>query len=73
MGTITNAIEGGHKHGGRRGSSKKKGYRYRARYKTAAVPGKWFYQAVRQDVANMSQAEVDDLIQTILNGLEGRL
>ena len=73
VGYITNAIEGGHKHGGRRGSSKKKGYRYRARYKTAAVPGKWFYQAVRQDVANMSQAEVDDLIQTILNGLEGRL
>ena len=72
VGYITIAIEGGHKHGGRRGSSKK-GYRYRARYKTAAVPGKWFYQAVRQDVANMSQAEVDDLMQTILNGLEGRL
>ena len=72
VGYVTNAIEDGHRHGGRRGSSKK-GYRYRPRYKTAAVPGKWFYQAVRQDVANMSQAEVDDLMQTILNGLEGRL
>lgn len=72
VGYVTNAVEGGHRHGGRRGSSKK-GYRYRPRYKTAAVSGKWFYQAVRQDVANMSQAEVDDLIQAILNGLEGRL
>lgn len=72
VGYVTNSVEGGHRHGGRRGSSKK-GYRYRPRYKTAAVSGKWFYQAVRQDVANMSQSEVDDLIQAILNGLEGRL
>lgn len=72
VGYVTNSVEGGHRHGGRRGSSKK-GYRYRPRYKTAAVSGKWFYQAVRQDVANMSQSEVNDLIQAILNGLEGRL
>ena len=72
VGYITNAIEGGHKHGGKRGS-KKKGYRYRPRYHTAAVPGKWFYQAVRQDLAGMSQNEVNELMQKILDGLEGRL
>lgn len=72
VGHVTNSIEGGHKHGGHRGSSRK-GYRYRPRYKTAAVPGKWFYRTVRQDLANMDQGEVDALMQKILDGLEGRL
>ncbi len=35
VGYITNAIEGGHRHGGPRGGGK--GYRYRPRYQTAAV------------------------------------
>ena len=46
---------------------------YRPRYRKAAVPGKWFYQAVRQDVDEMGQEEVDALMELIVRGLEGLL
>lgn len=68
VGYVTNAIEGGHRHGGPRG-----GKGYRPRYRKAAVPGKWFYQAVRQDVDEMGQEEVDALMELIVRGLEGLL
>ena len=68
VGYVTNAIEGGHRHGGPRG-----GKGYRPRYRKAAVPGKWFYQAVRQDVDEMGQEEVDALMELIVRGLEGSL
>ena len=72
MGLITNAIEGGHRHGGPRESGKP-GYRHRSRIKVAAVPGRWMYQTVRQQLGNMGQAEMDELLQTIIDGLEGEL
>ena len=72
VGHITNAIEGGHKHGGPRGGSGPN-YRYRPRYHTPAVPGKYFYQSTRQDLETMTNDEIHILIQRIVNGLEGRL
>ena len=72
VGYITNAIEGGHKHGGPRGGSGRN-YRYRPRYHTPAVPGKYFYQSTRQDLAAMTDDEIQALIQRIVDGLEGRL
>ena len=39
----------------------------------AAVPGRWMYQTVRQQLGNMGQAEMDELLQTIIDGLEGEL
>ncbi len=50
-----------------------RGKGYRPRYRKAAVPGKWFYQAVRQDVDEMGQEEVDALMELIVRGLEGSL
>ena len=70
VGYVTNAIEGGHKHGGQRGSERL-GYRYRPRIKTAAVPGKHFYQKVRQILPNLAESEIRSLLQTIKEGLEG--
>ena len=72
VGLIANAIEGGHRHGGPRESGKP-GYRHRSRIKVAAVPGRWMYQTVRQQLGNMGQAEMDELLQTIIDGLEGEL
>ena len=70
VGYVTNAIEGGHRHGGPRGSERR-GYRYRPRIKTAAVPGKHFYQQVRQMVPGLAESEINSLLQTIKKGLEG--
>lgn len=72
VGLITNAIEGGHRHGGPRESGKP-GYRHRSRIQVAAVPGRWMYQTVREQLGNMGQAEMDELLQTIIDGLEGEL
>ena len=71
MGYITNAIEGGHQHGGPRGGGK--GYRYRPRYHTSAVPGRFFYEAARAALAGMGQEEADRLMQLIVDGLEANL
>lgn len=68
VGYITNAIEGGHKVSRPRG-----GKGYRSRVKVAAVPGRWFYDSVRQQVDGLSREEAEALMQTILDGLEGRL
>lgn len=72
VGYITNAIEGGHRHGGPRGSTKPD-YHYRPRFKTAAVPGRWFYAAVRQELPGMLQSEIQQLLDMIADGLEGNL
>lgn len=73
VGYITNAIEGGHQTGGQRPGPKADGYRYRPRYKKAAVPGRWFYDIVRRQMDGMSQDEMDELMKIIVDGLEGRL
>ena len=68
VGYITNAFEGGHKirkHQGGKG--------YRSRVNVAAVPGRWAYDAVRRQLAGMSQEDVDALMTLITDGLEGRL
>ena len=72
VGYITNAIEGGHRHGGPRGSTKPD-YHYRPRFKTAAVPGRWFYAAVRQELASLMEGEIQALAGEIKAGLEGGL
>ena len=72
VGYVTNAIEGGHRHGGRRGSTKP-GYRYRPRYHTPAVPGRWFYDQVRQELPDMAETEIRQLLDYIADGLEGQL
>lgn len=68
VGYITNAIEGGHKIRKPQG-----GKGYRPRIKVAAVPGRWSYDAVRRQLAGMSQEDVDALMTLITDGLEGRL
>lgn len=68
VGYITNAIEGGHKIRKPQG-----GKGYRSRVKVAAVPGRWAYDAVRRQLAGMSQEDVDALMALITDGLEGRL
>ena len=73
VGYITNAIEGGHRTAGRHSGTKSKGYRYRPRNKVAAVPGKWFYADVRERLDALTQDDLRKLMQTILDGLEGRL
>lgn len=68
VGYITNAFEGGHKirkHQGGKG--------YRSRVNVAAVSGRWSYDAVRRQLAGMSQEDVDALMTLITDGLEGRL
>lgn len=68
VGYITNAFEDGHKirkHQGGKG--------YRSRVNVAAVPGRWSYDAVRRQLAGMSQEDVDALMTLITDGLEGRL
>ena len=68
VGYVTNAFEGGHKirkHQGGKG--------YRSRVNVAAVPGRWAYDAVRRQLAGMSQEDVDALMTLIKDGLEGRL
>ena len=73
VGYITNSIEGGHRTGGQRPGPKADGYRYRPRYKKAAVPGRWFYEQARQDAERILQGEEEKLEKTIVDGLEGRL
>lgn len=73
VGYITNSIEGGHRTGGQRPGPKADGYRYRPRYKKAAVPGRWLYDIVRRQMDGMSQDEMDELMKIIVDGLEGRL
>lgn len=67
-GYVTNAIEGGHRVPPKRGSARE-GYRYRPRGKVAAVPGKWFYDAVRQRLPAVAEREA----QALLAELEARL
>ena len=66
VGYITNAIEGGHRVAGPRG-----GKGYRSRVHVAAVPGRWFYDAVRQELPDMAEADVRALTELIVDGLEG--
>ena len=73
MGYVTNSVEGGHRTGGQRPGPKANGYRYRPRYKKAAVPGRWFYEQARQDAERILQGEEEKLEKTIVDGLEGRL
>lgn len=68
VGHISKAVEGGHKIRKPQG-----GKGYRPRIKVAAVPGRWSYDAVRWQLAGMSQEDVDALMMLITNGLEGRL
>ena len=73
VGYVTNSVEGGHRTGGQRPGPKADGYRYRPRYKKAAVPGRWVYDIVRRQMDGMSQDEMDELMKIIVDGLEGRL
>lgn len=68
VGYITNAFEGGHKIRKPQG-----GKGYHSRVKVAAVSGRWSYDAVRRQLAGMSQEDVDALMTLIKDGLEGRL
>ena len=68
VGYITNAFEGGHKIRRPQG-----GKGYRSRVNVAAVPGQWVYDAVRRQMAGMSQEDVNALMALITEGLEGRL
>lgn len=68
VGYVTNAFEGGHKIRRPQG-----GKGYRSRVNVAAVPGRWAYDAVRRQLAGMSQEDVDALMALIKDGLEGRL
>ena len=67
VGYVTAAIEGGHRVAGPRGGSG-----YRPRIHVAAVPGRWFYDAVRQVLPGMAEADVRALTERIVDGLEGR-
>lgn len=73
VGYVTNAIEGGHRTGGQRPGPKAKGYKYRPRFNKAAVSGRWFYDTVRRQIGDMSKEDMDKLLGTIVDGLEGRL
>ena len=73
VGYITNAIEGGHRTGGPRPGPKAAGYRYQPRLRVSAVPGLWFYDTVRRQADSLTQEELDELLGTIIDGLEGRL
>lgn len=73
VGYVTNAIEGGHRTGGQRPGPKAQGYKYRPRFHKAAVPGRWFYDTVRRQIGDMSKEDMDKLLGTIVDGLEGRL
>ena len=73
VGYITNAIEGGHRPGGRQPGPKAAGYRYQPRFHVSSVPGLWFYDRVRAQVGSLTQEELDTLLGTIIDGLEGRL
>ena len=44
---------------------------YRSRVHVAAVPGRWFYDAVRQELPDMAEADVRALTELIVDGLEG--
>ena len=68
VGYVTNAFEVGHKIRKPQG-----GKGYRSRVKVAAVPGRWAYDAVRRQLAGMSQEDVDALMMLIKDGLEGQL
>ena len=68
VGYVTNAIEKGHRIPRHRG-----GRDYRPRIKTAAVPGRWFYDAVREALPDMAEADIRALLDKIADGLEGDL
>ena len=70
---VPNAVEGGHGAGGKRPGPKATGYRYRPRFQKAAVPGRWFYDETRQTADRMLQECAEGLMETIVDGLEGRL
>lgn len=72
VGYITNAIEGGHRHGKQQSSSNPDS-KPRPRAKTVAVPGRFFYAAVRNTLAGLDESEARQLMQTIIDGLEGQL
>ena len=74
VGYVTNAIEGGHKHGRPRGGTAK-GYRYRrGRMHIAAVPGRWFYQDAREALQRgVPPEKLAGLLEEIVDGLEGKL
>ena len=67
VGYITNAIEGGHRVASRRQWDAP----YWPRVHVAAVPGRWFYDAVRQELPDMAEAAVRALTELIVDGLEG--
>ena len=73
VGYITNAIEGGHRTGGQRPGPKAQGYKYRPRFNKAAVPGRWFYEKTRGTAERILRDSTEDLQETIVDGLEGRL
>ena len=66
VGYVTNAIEGGHRVASHRGAGG-----YRSRIHVAAVPGRWFYDAVRQELPDMAEADIRALTELIVDGLEG--
>ena len=70
VGHVTNAIENGHKHR-RPIQVRRPGYRYKARIKYAAVPGKHFYAQTRSQLDSLAQSQVADLAGEIVRGLEG--
>lgn len=70
VGYVTNAIEGGHRPPSRRGSSRPD-YRYRPRHNVAAVPGKWMYDAARESLPAMAEAEARSLLEQIGRTIEG--
>lgn len=70
VGYVTNAIENGHRH--RKPSQvKRDGYTYRPRIKTPSVLGKHFYAAVRSQLDQVGQQEVQALAAEIARRLEG--
>lgn len=70
VGYVTNAIENGHRV---RTPAVRGAKGYRSRAEKAAVPGRWFYQAVRQRLDGMDDREVEALMELIQTGLEGNL
>lgn len=71
VGYITNAIEGGHRNR-RPQPSGDPDYRYRARIRHAAVPGRHFYYSTRQQLGQIGDRELRALAQEILAELGGQ-
>ncbi len=70
VGYVTNAIENGHRV---RTPAVRGAKGYRSRAEKAAVPGRWFYQTVRQRLDGLDDREVEALMELIQTGLEGNL